>query len=107
MKKIYCLLFLAAFVSCQKKNKHQEVNTLYQSDITLLVEKVAKLKYSIQEDSTEAQIQRQFLEAHQSYKKVEMISEYYLPTVSKSINGPAIPEFEENDKRGFSADFIC
>lgn len=27
-----------------------------------------------------------------------MISEYYSPAVSKSINGPAIPEFEENDK---------
>lgn len=98
MKKIYCLLFLAVFVSCQKKNKHQEVNELYQSDITLLIEKVAKLKYSVQSDSTETQIQRQFLEAHQGYKKVEMISEYYLPEVSKSINGPAIPEFEENDK---------
>lgn len=98
MKKIYCLFFLVVFVACQKKNKHQEVNELFQSDITLLIEKVAKLKYSVQADSTEAQIQRQFLEAHKSYKKVEMISEYYSPAVSKSINGPAIPEFEENDK---------
>ncbi|MRX68128.1 cytochrome c peroxidase [Flavobacterium resistens] len=98
MKKIYCLLFLMAFVSCQKKSKHQEVNELFQKDITSLIEKVAKLKYSVQEDSTETQIQRQFLEAHESYKKVEMISEYYSPAVSKSINGPAISEFEENDK---------
>ncbi|MBS7254347.1 cytochrome-c peroxidase [Flavobacterium branchiicola] len=98
MKKIYCLLFLIIFIACQKKNKHQEVNEMFQADITSLVEKVAKLKYSVQEDSTEAQIQRQFLEAHQNYKKVEMISEYYSPSVSKSINGPAIPEFEENDK---------
>ncbi|CAA9198159.1 hypothetical protein FLA105534_01978 [Flavobacterium bizetiae] len=98
MKKIYCLFFLVVFVACQKKSKHQEVNELFQSDITLLIEKVAKLKYSVQADSTEAQIQRQFLEAHKSYKKVEMISEYYSPAVSKSINGPAIPEFEENDK---------
>ncbi len=87
-----------AFVSCQKKSKHQEINELFQKDITSLIEKVAKLKYSVQEDSTEVQIQRQFLEAHESYKKVEMISEYYSPAVSKSINGPAIPEFEENDK---------
>ncbi|MDN3674246.1 cytochrome c peroxidase [Flavobacterium branchiarum] len=98
MKKIYCLLLLVAFVACQKKNKHQEVNELFKADITLLIQKVAKLKYSVQSDSTEAQIQRQFLEAHESYKKVEMISEYYAPTVSKAINGPAIPEFEENDK---------
>ncbi|MTH18119.1 cytochrome c peroxidase [Flavobacterium sp. LC2016-01] len=98
MKKIYGLLFLVLFASCEKKSKHQEINELFQADITLLIEKVAKLKYSVQEDSTEAQIQRQFLEAHQSYKKVEMISEYYSPAVSKSINGPAISEFEENDK---------
>ncbi|MBF4518105.1 cytochrome-c peroxidase [Flavobacterium sp. ANB] len=97
MKKIYCLLLLLSFFACQKKNKHQEVNELFQSDITLLIEKVAKLKYSIQSDSTEAQIQRQFIEAHESFKKVEMLSEYYAPAVSKSINGPAIPEFEEND----------
>ncbi|MCV9926464.1 cytochrome-c peroxidase [Flavobacterium sp. LS1R49] len=98
MKKIYCLLFVIALVACQKKNKHQEVNELFKDDISLLIQKVAKLKYSVQSDSTEAQIQRQFLEAHQSYKKVEMISEYYSPTVSKAINGPAISEFEENDK---------
>lgn len=98
MKKIYCLLLLVLCISCQKKSKHQEVNELFQSDINLLIEKVAKLKYSVQSDSTEAQIQRQFLEAHQSYKKVEMIGEYYSPAVSKAINGPAIPEFEENDK---------
>ncbi|WPO79127.1 cytochrome-c peroxidase [Flavobacterium sp. KACC 22761] len=98
MKKIYCLLFLMALVSCQKKSKHQEVNELFQKDITSLIEKVAKLKYSVEEDSTEAQIQRQFLEAHKNYKKVELLSEYYSPSVSKAINGPAIPEFEENDK---------
>lgn len=98
MKKIYCLLFLVALLGCQKKSKHQEVNDLFKNDITLLIQKVAKLKYSVQSDSTQAQIQRQFLEAHQSYKKVEMISEYYSPTVSKAINGPAISEFEENDK---------
>jgi len=91
-------LFLTALIGCQKKSKHQEVNELFQKDISSLIEKVAKLKYSVEEDSTETQIQRQFLEAHQAYKKVEMISEYYSPAVSKAINGPAISEFEENDK---------
>lgn len=99
MKKIYCLLFLLVFAACQKKNKHQEINTLFQKDITLLIEKVAKLEHFVKSDSAEAQIQGQFLEAHQSYKKVELLSEYYSPAVSKSINGPAIPEFEENDNK--------
>lgn len=97
MKKIYCLLFLLVFAACQKKDKHQEINTLFQKDITLLIEKVTELKHSVESDAAEAQIQKQFLEAHKSYKKVELLSEYYSPAVSKSINGPAIPEFEDND----------
>ncbi|UUF14479.1 MULTISPECIES: cytochrome-c peroxidase [Flavobacterium] len=97
MKKIYCLFFLLVFAACQKKDKHQEINTLFQKDITLLIEKVNELKYSVTSDAAEAQIQKQFLEAHKSYKKVELLSEYYSPAVSKSINGPAIPEFEDND----------
>lgn len=97
MKKIYCLFFLLVFAACQKKNKHQEINTLFQKDISLLIEKVNELKHSVESDAAEAQIQKQFLEAHKSYKKVELLSEYYSPAVSKSINGPAIPEFEEND----------
>lgn len=97
MKKIYCLLFLFVFAACQKKNKHEEINKLFQKDITLLIEKVTELKHSVESDAVETQIQQQFLEAHKSYKKVELLSEYYSPAVSKSINGPAIPEFEEND----------
>lgn len=81
----------------RKKNKHEEINKLFQKDITLLIEKVTELKHSVESDAVETQIQRQFLEAHKSYKKVELLSEYYSPAVSKSINGPAIPEFEEND----------
>jgi cytochrome c peroxidase len=98
MKKNHCLFFLLLlFVSCEKTSKHQEVNKMFQSDINLLIKKVAKLKYSVESDLSETLIHTQFLEAHKSYKRVELLSEYYSPTVSKSINGPAIPEFEEND----------
>lgn len=70
---------------------------MFRSDINLLIKKVAKLKYFVESDLSETLIHAQFLEAHQSYKRVEMLSEYYSPAVSKSINGPAIPEFEESD----------
>jgi len=70
---------------------------MFRSDINLLIKKVAKLKYYVESDLSETLIHAQFLEAHQSYKRVEMLSEYYSPAVSKSINGPAIPEFEESD----------
>ena len=70
---------------------------MFRSDINLLIKKVAKLKYSVESDLSETLIHAKFLEAHQTYKRVEMLSEYYSPAVSKSINGPAIPEFEESD----------
>jgi len=70
---------------------------MFRSDINLLIKKVAKLKYFVESDLSETLIHAQFLEAHQTYKRVEMLSEYYSPAVSKSINGPAIPEFEESD----------
>ena len=98
MKKNHCLFFLLLlFVSCQKTSKHQEINKMFRSDINLLIKKVAKLKYFVESDLSETLIHAQFLEAHQTYKRVEMLSEYYSPAVSKSINGPAIPEFEESD----------
>jgi cytochrome c peroxidase len=98
MKKNHCLFFLLLlFVSCEKTSKHQEINKMFRSDINLLIKKVAKLKYSVESDLSETLIHAQFLEAHQTYKRVEMLSEYYSPAVSKSINGPAIPEFEESD----------
>jgi len=73
------------------------INDLYQSDIQVLIEKVSQLEYLVQSNSTSVQIQKQFLEAHESYKQVEMISEYYFPVVSKAINGPALDEFEEDE----------
>ena len=70
---------------------------MFRSDIRILIQKVAQLEDLIQKEARLPQIQKQFLEAHQSYKEVETISEYYFPAVSKAINGPALDEFEEND----------
>ena len=70
---------------------------MFKTDIQVLIQKVSKLEDLVQSDATITQIQKQFLEAHQSYKQVEMISEYYFPVVSKAINGPALDEFEEDD----------
>ena len=98
MKNFFLFLILISLFSCKDTApKHEGINSLFQSDIRILIQKVAQLEDLIQKEARLPQIQKQFLEAHQSYKQVETISEYYFPAVSKAINGPALDEFEEND----------
>ncbi|SHN10684.1 cytochrome-c peroxidase [Flavobacterium xinjiangense] len=97
MKKIFFLLPLILFFSCKNQPKHKEINDLFQSDIQVLIQDVSRLELLVKSDSISTQIQKQFLNAHQNYKKVEMLSEYYFPVVSKAINGPALDEYEEDE----------
>ena len=97
MKKCFLFLIIFSVFSCQNQPKHEKINELFKTDISFLIQKVSKLENLVLSDATPAQIQKQFLEAHQSYKQVEMISEIYFPVVSKAINGPALDEFEEDE----------
>jgi cytochrome c peroxidase len=97
MKNFFFLLLLISFFSCKNQSKHEKINDLFRSDIQILIQDVSRLELLVKSDSISAQVQKQFLDAHQSYKKLEMLSEYYFPVVSKAINGPALNEFEEDE----------
>jgi cytochrome c peroxidase len=97
MKNFFFLLLLFSFFSCKNHSKHEKINDLFRSDIQILIQDVSRLELLVKSDSISTQIQKQFLNAHQSYKKLEMLSEYYFPVVSKAINGPALNEFEEDE----------
>ncbi|MFV8363933.1 cytochrome-c peroxidase [Flavobacterium sp. ZT3P35] len=98
MKNSFILLVLIVLISCQNAiPKHETVNNIFKSDILKVINEVSKLEGLIESNSSTVELQRQFLNAHSSYKQVETISEYYFPAVSKAINGPALSEFEEND----------
>jgi len=98
MKKIIVLFFSFALFSCQPaEENHQKVAANFDIYIKQLKVEVEHLKELVQSDANSQKIQFQFLKAHSSYKKVEWLTEYYFPAVAKSINGPALPEFEEND----------
>lgn len=97
MKKYFSLFLLFVLFSCQKKEKSQEIKNLYKIDIQHVLQEVENLQTAITADESEQQLQQQFLKAHEQYKAIELLSEYYFPSVTKAVNGPAIPEFEEND----------
>ena len=98
MRKVVLLFIGLTFLSCSKvKPKHESVNTFFQLDIATLIHDVDELQRLVNSNSTNAKLQGQFLKAHQSYKRVETLTEYYFPSVAKALNGPALPEFEQND----------
>jgi cytochrome c peroxidase len=98
MKNIVLLFISFLLFSCSDfKSKAVQINEMYRSDLAVLQEDVIQLQHLVEDGATQKKMQNQFLKAHQSYKRVESICEYYFPTVSKSINGPAIDEYEYDD----------
>lgn len=97
MKKYFPLFLLFVLFSCQKEEKSVQINALFKADIELVLKEVSLLQKGISSNQSQLQLQQQFLKAHEQYKTIELLSEYYFPSVTKAVNGPAIPEFEEND----------
>jgi cytochrome c peroxidase len=98
MKNIVFLFISFLLFSCSdSKSKAEQINDFYKSDLAVLQKDVIQLEHLVQIDATQKQLQKQFLKAHQSYKRVESICEYYFPSVSKAINGPALDEYEEDE----------
>ncbi len=98
MRNFYFLpLFLLLFSCVDTKTSLDQVNTMFKKDIVILKKEVAQLERLIQIDASEIEIQRQFLKSHEGFKKVELFSEYYFPTVSKALNGPALDEYEVDE----------
>ncbi|MEO8240194.1 MAG: cytochrome c peroxidase [Flavobacterium sp.] len=98
MKKLFLIpLFLFLFSCTGPKTTVELTNNLFKSDIAFLKKEVIQLEHLIQKEVPSNQIQQQFLKSHEAYKKVEILSEYYFPTVSKAINGPALDEYEADE----------
>jgi cytochrome c peroxidase len=98
MKNIFFLFILFLLFSCSdSKSKAEQINDFYKSDLAVLQKDVVQLQRLVENGASQKQLQNQFLRAHQSYKRVESISEYFFPSVSKALNGPALDEYEEDE----------
>lgn len=93
-KNCFLFLFLLLFSCADTKTTVEQASDLFKSDIAFLKKEVTQLELLVQSDAAPDQIQQQFLKSHQAYKKAETLSEYYFPSVSKAINGPALDEYE-------------
>src|SRR5688572_9900383 len=60
-----------------------------RSDVTILQQLVGH--------AGTAQVQQQFRKIRESYKRVELLMEYFYPFFAARLNGPPIPFFEEGE----------
>jgi cytochrome c peroxidase len=77
---------------------HKKAVSVYLKNIDTLVLEANRLVDLIKAEAGEQRLQTQFLAARIAYKKTEWLAEYYNPYTAKSINGPAIPEVEADEK---------
>lgn len=110
------LLILPIFgvlsVSCQsgtdseqKKSGAESVKQTFMQDINSLDSAVSHLQHELKTRQSDTIIQNAFRSARLAYKKVEFISAYYSPETTKALNGPNIPEVDDdlrvNQPQGF------
>lgn len=77
----------------------QRVKAQYLSDIAQLDSAVRQLNRHVIGKRPVAEVQAAFDTARLAYKRVEFLAELYNPETAKSLNGPALPEVEEDDKK--------
>lgn len=95
------MLFLVIFVtltmicSCNNnQNRYELALQKYQEDTDSCLGEARIFLQMFKEGTSGILLKQQFLRVRKSYKRIELLAEYYNPTTAKTINGPAIPEVE-------------
>lgn len=74
-----------------------QVRTQYIADITALDSASVRLHRALLAGQPIPTLQTAFRQTRLAWKRVEFLAELYNPETAKAINGPAIPEVEEDD----------
>jgi cytochrome c peroxidase len=82
-----------------------QVKRLFMQDITALDSAVSQLQTDIRLHRPAQRIQSSFRSARLAYKRVEFLSAYYSPETTRALNGPNIPDVDDdlrvNEPQGF------
>ena len=100
--KTYCfvliLLSVAGCTSIEKSRPAEEVSRFMVDQVDSLYS-YANTFVTAVESADALSVQRHFLRLRNTYKRVEALSEYYFPGVSRAINGPPLQKMEEGDDK--------
>ena len=92
-------LFLCAvygFLAEPKQKPVQRVKQTFMNDINELDSAVSQLQRDIRARRSAVIVQTSFRRARLAYKRVEFISAYYSPETTRALNGPNIPDVDDD-----------
>jgi len=103
---IACFTFtLMAYWGCQSKpspNAIFEAKALFNKDLATFTQLVdGDLVQLAERSNHQDSLQKTFLACRVAYKKIEHFTEYFFPTTSRLVNGPALPEYELEENKAF------
>ncbi|GAA3922400.1 cytochrome-c peroxidase [Hymenobacter algoricola] len=71
----------------------------YRRNLGALDSAVARLRRSVAAGQPVGAQRRAFARARRAYKRIEFLTEYYVPSLAKQLNGPALAEVEAYDQQ--------
>lgn len=99
---IVCLIW---WLTNPKPQPAGQVKKLFMQDISRLDSAVSQLQTDIRYRRPAQRIQASFRSARLAYKRVEFLSAYYSPETTRALNGPNIPDVDDdlrvNEPQGF------
>ncbi len=94
---LLCLVLLYGFFLPVSNDYNLVVDKYYEQQLQALKQKLQMLKQSCDQKKSLAVLQQQFKIARQSYKKVEVLTEYFNVFETKYLNGPALKRVEDDN----------
>jgi len=103
MKKYLYAVLLFSGLSCADSSTANlpidAINMYYVSQIDSLEKNFSLFLETVKLEKPEIEIQQAFKNCRVHWKHIEPLTEYYFANASEFINGPALPEEEDNDSK--------
>jgi cytochrome c peroxidase len=108
MKKLVVILMMVVCVhahelaGCKpgRQDAIEQVKQQVAKGIIQLEEHVANaLLPAVQGGQQPAKLREEFLKARLLYKQIEWAAEYFMPTTTRFVNGPPLPEIENEENK--------
>lgn len=90
------IAFFCFFSTAKKEDNAVLVKRMYKTHCSEFAATVKKMQHAAA-NSTEKELQQQFITARIAYKKIEVFTEYFFPFYATKLNGPPISFFEESE----------
>ncbi len=111
MKKIFIVGFtVALFIMYQAVGCNKEQNRIHQTkqfvaaDFSLFKHYIQDTLLPLAGAKDRIKIKASFLKTRLLYKRLEWATEYFMPTTTRFVNGPPLPEIEAEENKIFEAE---